>query len=73
MRTDKDFLKRRLEDSIFYFRLLKKYSEKEPQESLSATLSEEYKKIYMNLLDEYVCHFDDSSERTDCAWKDKGV
>lgn len=72
MKTDKEFLKRRLEDSIFYFWLLKKYSEKAPQESLSAALTEEYKNKYMNLMKEYIYLFDDEpSEIAEYAWSNK--
>lgn len=72
MKTDKDFLKRRLEDSVFYLWLLKKHSEKAPQEALSAVLTEEYKNKYTSLMEEYICLYgDEPCEIGEYAWSDK--
>ena len=59
MNTENKFLKRRLEESIFHFWLMKKYSEKNMGDSLSKTLADDYKRKYEHLMSEYLRLFSD--------------
>ncbi len=59
MQKDRDFLRRCLEEAIFHYWLLKKYSEKNLTDSLSNSLAEEYKKKYTKLMEEYISLFSD--------------
>ncbi|MEE1321160.1 MAG: hypothetical protein UHM85_06470 [Acutalibacteraceae bacterium] len=54
MQKDRDFLRRRLEEAIFHYWLLKNHSEKNPGYELSADLADDYKKKYEHLIREYL-------------------
>lgn len=54
MQKDRDFLRRRLEEAMFHYWLLKNHSEKNLGEGLSLSLAEEYKKKYIKLMEEYL-------------------
>lgn len=68
MQREKDFLKRRIEEAVFVFRLLKRYSEKMPGDSLTVSLCEEYKKKYLHLMKEYVRLFGEECHVEDFSW-----
>jgi len=59
MQKDRDFLRRRLEEAIFHYWLLKNHSEKNLTDSLSDDLAKEYKKKYTKLMKEYISLFSD--------------
>ncbi len=64
MYNEKEFLKRRLEDSNFSYLLLKKYCEKMPDDSTVAGLAEDYRKKYNDLMKNYIDMFGcDTSNR----------
>ncbi len=54
MQKDRDFLRRRLEEAIFHYWLLKNYSENNLSDSLSNNLAEDYKRKYIKLMEEYI-------------------
>ncbi len=57
MQKDRGFLRRRLEEAIFHYWLLKKHSEKNPSDSLSSDLAQEYRRKYIRLMEEYISLF----------------
>ncbi|MBQ8502773.1 MAG: hypothetical protein IJ491_00650 [Clostridia bacterium] len=70
MQTEKDFLKRRLEEAIFHFWLLKKHSEKMPEAELSISLAEEYRKKYVHLMKEYLRLFGEEYMNENFVWSE---
>lgn len=60
MQKDRDFLKRRLEEAIFHYWLLKNHSEKNHLDELSLKLADDYKKKYEHLMREYLRFFSEN-------------
>lgn len=54
MKGEKEFLKRRVQEALFLFRLLERYKEKMPRDTLAVSMAHEYKEKYEALLKEYL-------------------
>lgn len=70
MKTEKTFLKRRLEEAIFHWWILKKYSEKKPSDTFGVNLAEDYRKKYEYLMNEYLRLFGEDYQNDGYTWSD---